>query len=215
MNRFGASLVTLAILFAAFAAVGCSRAGGDLVIRSNGEYNQVLQRAQALSQTRLEAIEAGGLLTKDDIDAFQEAIVLFEALSAYQPSKYSLYLGSGRLYQVLGNDEMAVMRFRQCVNNAPREPDPEAMVLTAQASVYMAQSYLVLQRYEEALEAADAAVGAFPDNPDYLSIRASAFVQLQRVDEAIVDLEKALRIDTDHVPSRDLMKLIELARSSP
>ncbi|HYO14920.1 MAG TPA: tetratricopeptide repeat protein [Thermoanaerobaculia bacterium] len=60
------------------------------------------------------------------------------------------------------------------------------------------RALLLLQRPQEALQAAEAAVQSAPDNPDFLSARGAALLALGKLPEAERDLRRALELQPNH-----------------
>lgn len=75
---------------------------------------------------------------------------------------------------------------------------------------------LSLKRPEEALKAADAALAADPNNPDYVYLRGASEMSLQRLSSAEQDFRKALQLQPRHLAAmNDLAVLLIQVHKEP
>jgi tetratricopeptide (TPR) repeat protein len=184
------------------------------LISSSGDYRETLRKAQALSQPILEKVDAGEEIDDADRVDLRESARLFEGLVAYRPvfapNQYLL----GRIYQALGEDDTALRKLNDCVRSIEADTKDETLRrLDAEARYQATLSLERIGAYREAEIEAKVAVGAYPDNPNFLAALASAQVQLKRLDEARSNLKKALAIDPEHLRSKSLMAFLD--RSMP
>jgi tetratricopeptide (TPR) repeat protein len=88
----------------------------------------------------------------------------------------------------------ALRLIRQEKELAGADPRPRAAEVSA---------LLLLQRLQEALQAAEAAVRSAPDNPDFVHLRGSAHFALRHLTEAERDFRRALELQPGHAGARD------------
>ena len=187
---------------------------GDLPVTSDAEYNEAMTKMEGLSQDRIKASDAGRSLSSDDLAKLREASRLTDRMAAYAPLMASLYFISGKIHHILGEDQVAEERFRQCAlgiaKQAAAQPsDAKNLVATGAEAAYQLSLLLVVRRdFRGALEAADAAVKAVPLSSNYLTARASALNELRRTAEAKQDLQKALLLDPTNRRATALLRLI-------
>jgi tetratricopeptide (TPR) repeat protein len=178
-------------------------------ITSGTEYREVLAKAERLSLQHLVDLDNGIELTEVDKKDLREAAVLFDGLSQAQPTNIAPYLGAGKIYQALGNDDAAIKRFQQGLAVVPKDPILAVKDTAIEMHYLFSRSLFNVRHYDEALSEINRAITQLPfGSPIYLSQRAAINIQLRKYKEANDDLVKALEIDPDHKRSKDLLKFL-------
>jgi tetratricopeptide (TPR) repeat protein len=184
-------------------------------ITSGTEYREVLAKAEKLSLNHLEDLDNGIELTELDRTDLRQAAVLFDGMIEAQPTNIAPYVGAGKIYQALGNDDAAVKRFQQGLATVPPNPILAVKDTAIEARYLLAKSLFNLKLYDDALKQIDVAIKMLPfGSPIYLSQRAAINIERRKYSEANEDLVKALEIDPEHKRSRALLKLLILNTKS-
>lgn len=179
------------------------------VIGQGGDYNKVLAEAESLSKVGLQKIANDEELTARDRKDLTAAAAQFQGLVAFEPTKFAPYLALGMIYRGLGNLEEAERMLKQCVNNIPKSTDPAIIQTAAETKSQLSKALLAQGKSEDALTEANLAVETDRQNPSYLVTRASALIELKRMEEAKADLEEALRMDPSLTRASGMLKLIK------
>lgn len=209
MNR---TLCALGLAVAALALVGCEPGGkGQIPIIRNGEtFNRVLAEAEEHSREILERYDRDEELSEADRKELEEAKLKFEGLIGFQPQGFALHFGMAKVLQALNEHETALQGFERAIALAPPQGSEDVRRTVAEAHGQIARSCIFLGRYAEASEAANRALAMYPRNPDYLSYLASAALELGDNKFARETLDKALRIDAEHLRSRRLRRFLDM-----
>jgi len=205
--RISLALVSVAIVIA---SIGCSGQGDPNpvpIIGDNNEYREVLAKADKESTDILQKISMDETLTSEDRTRLSKAASLWEGLIAYEPNKFSSYLALGMIYRGLDNPEVAERHFRQCLNLIPPSDDLAIVATVNEAHYQLSRALFDEKKYENAAAEASTAVQSDKDNPNYLTARASANIQLKNYDLAKADLKAALKLDPNHKRANSLIKL--------
>lgn len=194
------------------AVSGCSSSDhNDVpVIGHSGDYNIALSRAEELSKGPLAKLANDDELTEADKQALIGASAQFQGIINYRPTAFAPHLANGMIYRALGNLEKAEQHLKQCIVNIPATEDEVIRDTSAEAHYQLSRVYFDQEKYELALAEASSAIETTPNNPNYLTARASAFAQLEQLPEAKKDLEQALILDPDHKRASGLKKLLKL-----
>jgi len=128
-----------------------------------------------------------GTLTPQMREQLARAAALYEESIRERPSEVAFRLGLGRARELLDQWEVALLIFRQVVEAHPRD---------GRALVGMARCLLLLQRPDQALEAADRACAVAPLAEAFL-VRARALRSLGRHEAAQRDFDEARRRDAE------------------
>lgn len=188
---------------------------GTTLINNPSHYTQVLREAEDLVQVPFEMFDSGNDLSDKDRADLRKATKLFESLNQFQPTKIGPYLGAAKAYQILGDYESAERDLQQVLNNIPIYENNDNGKRAAIEALYVMSLVKFGQgNYEEAFKNADLAVTAAPKVPNYRLARASAEVQLKKLDDAKADLQAALELDPGHPKAKRLLKFIESAQKS-
>jgi tetratricopeptide (TPR) repeat protein len=192
---------------------------GVPLISNVSQYNDTLRRAVDLSKGPLEAYDLGDELTAGQLNDLREAARLYDGVDLFWPTKFAPYLPAGKIYYILGDQELAQERLQQCIENAPLEQDPSVRGVV-NATVYEAHYSLSLVKfalgdYKAAYAEANIAASGVPNSANYLAARASAAVQLKKVAEARKDVEQALKLDPNNKKSLQLQTLLSHTKAGP
>ena len=209
----GAGVLLIVILLSGLK--GPEGPDGVELINNLGHYNQVVKDAADLVTPRFAAADAGNDLTDEDRKALREAVKLFAALNSFKPSQIGPYLGAGKAYTLLGDDENAERCLQQLLNNVPLYADNETGHKSEVEAKYLISGIRFRQqKYNEAYAFADEAVKAVPDAPNYLVARASAAIQIKQIKQAKEDVAAALTLDPNHKKALQLATLLK-AQDAP
>lgn len=187
---------------------------GSTAIMSDDEYVAAFKKADELSTSRIQAFEANQPLTADDKAKLREAGDLIDRIDAYKPQRASIFFASGQIHHILGEDDVAEERFRQCVLGTERQALDESQYAgiirgTGAEAGYQLSLLLVNRRdFKGALEQADFAVKLDPQKAKYHTARASALNELRRTDEAKKELKIALALDPNDDRAKGLLHLL-------
>lgn len=186
------------------------------IITNAAQATQAAHEAERLSLQHLKAYDAGETLSDLDKADLQRAAAIFDALSTYSRRFIATYFGAGKIYQALGNDDLAIQRFRQGLAAVPTRPDSSTRDTATETHYLLSVSLFNKQDYPDALGEVGYAIKMLPmDSPIYLAQRASILIQMHppRYSEATHDLLVALRADPRHKRSLGLLKLIGISAS--
>lgn len=218
----GAAIAVAAFLIAALLIFLSGRQTttpeGLPLISTREEFETTLRRVVDGTKGILETWDRQGSITDAERKELRESARLCESLRYTAPENYLVHMLSAKIYLALGEQQLALERIRQCLNNIPIQTDPsikEEVRLTEIEARYVLSLVLVsLGDYEQAYREANAAAEAIPSSANYLAARASALVQLKRLNEARRDVEAALRLDPEHTRSLQLRRLLVNAGGS-
>lgn len=188
--------------------------GGDAILTPM-QYDSADAKAQELSLEPLRLYDSGQPLKEADKAKLRDAVALYDRMNLFNPTTAPLYFLSGKIHHILGEDEIAEERFRQCILNAntdaaARPMQSEGIRLNAAEASYQL-SLLLMQKgkIEEAYTAANDAIANAPESSNYLTARASAENELRRTKDAINDLKRAIQIDPNNERAKTLLKFID------
>ncbi|MBC8065139.1 MAG: hypothetical protein H7Y17_09940 [Chlorobia bacterium] len=179
------------------------------IIGSDGDYKQVLADAERLSSSGLQKIANDEEISAKDRADLTAASAQFQGLIAFEPGKFAPYLALGMIYRGLGNLEDSERMLKQCLNNLPKSTDPAIVQTAAEAKSQLSKVLLAQGKSEDALTEANLAVETDRQNPSYLVTRASALIQLKRMEEAKADLKEALKMDPTLTRASGMLRLIK------
>ena len=188
--------------------------GFGAAILTDDEYERDFNQMTDLSKDRLAAYDANRPLSPDDMAKLRQAGDLVDRLDAYRPLMASFYFLSGKIHHVLGEDDIAEERFRQCVLGIDRQmadqPQNAPLLRVTGAEAAYQLSLLLINRrdFKGALEQATLAVAADPQTSRYHTARGSALNELRRTDEAKQELKTALRLDPKNSRAAGLLRFI-------
>ncbi len=200
------------MIFLCLFLIGCtSNDPTDVpVIGHGGEYNIALSKAEELSKGPLAKLANDEELTEADKQSLIGASAQFQGIIDYRPTAFAPHLANGMIYRALGNLEKAEQHLKQCIVNIPATEDTVILDTSAEAHYQLSRVYFDQEKYEDALAEASSAVQTTPENPSYLTARASALAQLDQLSEAKKDLNAALALDPKHKRANGLKKLLRL-----
>jgi tetratricopeptide (TPR) repeat protein len=85
----------------------------------------------------------------------------------------------------------------------------------ARARALEVQLLLRMQRFQDALKAAEAAVASDPKNPDFFYLRGASQIALQHVPEAEKDLRRTLEISPQHIAALNDLAVVMMLQKKP
>ncbi len=188
--------------------------GYGTAINDDAEYERLFVQMEGLSQSRIAAYDANKPLTTDDKEKLRQAGNLVDRLNTYRPLMASLYFISGKVHHILGEDEVAEQMFRQCVLGMDRqmadEPDkaPVLRVTGGEAAYQLSQLLYNRHDFKAALDQANLAVRAVPQDSRYHTQLGSVLNELRRTPEAKQELIKAIHLDPNNGRAVSLLRFI-------
>ena len=105
-----------------------------------------------------------------------------------------------------GQNDKALEAVRKEVAAAPAN---------ARARGLEVQLLLRMQRFPDALKAADTAVAADPKNPDFVYLRGASQIALQHISEAEKDLRRTLEMSTQHIAAMNDLAVVMMLQKKP
>jgi tetratricopeptide (TPR) repeat protein len=105
-----------------------------------------------------------------------------------------------------GQNDKALEAVRKEVAAAPAN---------ARARGLEVQLLLRMQRFPDALKAADAAVAADPKNPDFVYLRGASQIALQHIPEAEKDLRRTLEMSPQHIAAMNDLAVVMMLQKKP
>lgn len=191
---------------------GCVGAGDSPdsipVYRSSNEAADGMAEAAKLSVGPIERFFAGEKLTEKQTNDLVEADRLITGVIAFDPSQFQVYVAVGRIQFALGDYELAEVALREAVHFAPSEPSSDAKMVVAETHYLLSRTLFAKRLYAPAIEEAEIALKLAPENPDNLTARAAALIQVGKSEEAAKDLAHALEHYPDHARANQLRKLL-------
>jgi tetratricopeptide (TPR) repeat protein len=185
---------------------------GKLMVRTPGEYSKLREDTQAAAIPIVERLDKGEPLTEADREVLERVAEQLDAMMLYEPTAVVPAFLRGRIAFAFEDSERAEVALRQAIANSTKsisEKDSPALKATAIEAHYLLSRVLASKReFEEAYRFADIAVKGNSKNPNYLAARASAAVQLKKMDVARLDVIAALRLDPNHSFARGLAGLL-------
>lgn len=178
------------------------------LIRSEQEYQQTLQEAQRLAVPALSAVDLGNEPTPIQRADLETAEKMYEGIVAYKPTAFGPHATAGRIDQVLGDADRAIVHFQQAMLNKPANPSADTRHVIAVTHYFFSLALFDRQLYGDAAAEARIALLTDPKNPDFLTALASALLQKGTKDGAETAVQKALAIKPDHKRAKQLDGLI-------
>jgi tetratricopeptide (TPR) repeat protein len=179
-------------------------------ISSPQDFQLVHDEAERLSMQHLKDVDDGVPLTEKAKTDMQHAAALFDGMINAAPTNLALYIGCGKIYQTLGNDEAAIKRLQAGLSKVSIAPNPAIRDTAIEGHYLLSLSYFNLKNYPAALKEVSIAIDLFPTSPIYYTHRASIYIQLKNYTEATRDLFSALDADQSYKPALARLKLIGL-----
>lgn len=179
------------------------------VIGDADSWGATIHEAEELSKNHFIAADRGEELTDADRADLRKAAKLFDSANRFFPMKIGPFVGAGKAYQLTGELEAADERLRQAISNvqyAKTESDRNNVI---EAQRLLSEVKARENDWDSAFKLADAAVKAAPNAPQYLATRASAEIQLKKLNEAAADIALALKLDPTNRDALRLKKLFD------
>lgn len=209
----------MAIAAALLAVLVTFRGGGKVedaadevpVYRTQSEANRGFADAAEQSIQPLKDFFAGDKLGKPQVAALGHARRFLKGVVAFDPNSFATFVAVGRISLALEDYPEAERYLREAVRLAPNPPTGDWKQIEAETHYLLSRTLYQTRAYAAAIDEADLAITLAPDNPDNLVARASALLQVGKVDEAKKDLESALILNPEVPGGQALSKLIENA----
>lgn len=209
-NWIVGGIIAAVALYFIWNAVSGSQSGGP--ITNAAEYEQAISEAEKLSLKHLEAFDRGEELSAQDKQDLTKAATLFDRMSEVQANNIAPFVGAGKIYQVLGQDEIAIQRLVQGLSTVPDKPIPAVLDTAIEAHYLLSVSNFNLKRYDEALAQIDIAIKMFKNpSPIYLTQRARIKIEKREYESAQADLTNALTADPSYQPAQGLVRFIVIS----
>ncbi len=200
--------IVIALVAIYFVWNAANPASSDSPIYSTAEYQERLAEAEKLSLDNLERFDRGEPLDAKAKAELAQAAKIFDRLSEVQAKNIAPFVGAGKIYQTLDQDELAVQRFTQGLATVPKDPIDAILDTAIETHHLLSISYFKLHKYDAALQESSVAIKMFKQNsPIYLTQRARVYLEQRNYVRAMRDLVVALDTDADYAPARSLVKL--------
>lgn len=187
---------------------GCGKSPDIPVIASGSEYEDRLSEAQQISQDILVKYEQGVAISEEEKGRLKEALSIFNGLIAFNPHGFGPYFGAGKIHQILGEPELALVDYKNFVDHAPERPTEEIKQLIAEAYYASGAIYESNGEFDRAYECGKEAVKNFRKNPNYLAFLASSELRNGKDDLAAKLVAEALSIDPSHGRAKQLQLML-------
>lgn len=212
----------VAIAAAALALMLTFRGGGKVedaadevpVYRTQSEANRGFAEAAELSIQPLKDFFAGDKLGEPQVAALHQARRLLKGVVAYDPKYFATFVAVGRISVALEDYPEAERYLREAVRLAPDPPTGDWKQIEAETHYLLSRTLYQTKSFAAAIDEADLAITLAPDNPDNFVARASALLQVGKVDEAKEALDRALALNPQVPGGEALRKLIEIATAN-
>ena len=204
--------IVVALVLAAIVVFSRPGAPGAKNISNNAQMKEAVKQVTALSGPQIEKYDLGGTLTEKDLSDLRAAIPFYRQLSQFEPNNWHPYFAMGKIYHIFGEDENAEPMFNECLKLVDQEKNPQLIKFahnTAVETIYQLSE--IAQKKGDAQEAyrlADKAAKEVPNSPPYRTQRASALIELRRIDEAKKELAAALKLDPNYPKAITLAKFL-------
>ena len=185
---------------------------GGKAISNDQEYRSAELRADALTKELVPKYDRGGTPTESERVTLRKAVTLYDKMSAFTPAISPLFFASGKIHHILGEDDIAEEKYRQCMltfyNDAATRPQfAKGIRLTgAEASYRLATMLVKGVNKQAAFEASDVAVYYMKESSAYYTVRAEALIGLGNVKAARADLQEAIRLLPSNPEPRRLLE---------
>ncbi len=153
---------------------------------------------------------ADRLMASGDRD--QARVVYFQALSdlhraaGYDPSDRQVIKETAAVYRNLGQPQRALESMQSLVETYSPGEEPQ------QVLYWTGLDYMALRRYDDAVASLTTALSRDRPTPELLCSLGEAQYRCGRSQEAVVALERALALNPQHAPSRQLLSEIQVAQ---
>jgi tetratricopeptide (TPR) repeat protein len=182
---------------------------GSLIGKTTDEERakELVQQAEVLTRAKLDKFEANEPLDPEDRPDLEKAVGLFHEVEQILHSSYKGFLGAGYVQVVLEDWPNALDSLRAALARPPRTLTADDKASIAQTHYLYARALISSNRAREAEKEASEAL-AFERTPNFLCARASARIQLHKLEDAQKDLLEALTLAPGHTWSQSLLKFI-------
>jgi tetratricopeptide (TPR) repeat protein len=134
------------------------------------------------------------------------ALQSFEEAARLDPESATPFLWLARTYRMMGDNQQAAAYANRAVAYNPDQPEP--LLLAGEIA-------LDARQYREAENSARSILQLFPDHPAALVLQARSLAAMNRPDEALVLLEKALAKTNDQIALKlERVRLLARARGN-
>ncbi|HTQ10009.1 MAG TPA: hypothetical protein VMI31_08070, partial [Fimbriimonadaceae bacterium] len=185
-------------------------------LKSDVQAEDLMKQAQDLSLRHLQDYDNGAAMSEGDKEDLRKAAALFDSVCEYKPGDIRPWLGAGKIYQALGDDDAAIKRLTQGLADMASVQSPVLADTATEAHYVLSVSLFNKRDYADALKQVDIAIQRLPmASPIYLGQRASIEIQMKppRIADANHDLAVALKADPTNKRCLSLLKLLTLSDS--
>lgn len=203
----------LIMTWAAILALGCQPDANEPPIYRNGDdYQEALSKVRELTKEPFEALHEGFPISEREKKNLLEADRLIDGMIAYKSDIYAPYVLKGLTKRALGDFERAKKAFEQAMLLAPKDPKGDNRGTVGRVYDEMSTLFFEQNDFSGAEGYSETAVSLVPDDPSILTNAASIKVQLNKPEEALSLLERALKRDPNYARALDLKKLVLMSR---
>lgn len=188
------------------------KANSEPIVANVAAYEKAIKDSQALSKTGMAKFESGEALDPDDKVAIQKAIDKLEGAVKFNPTRFTTYSIIGKLNLALEKDTEAEQAFLQAINLVPIDITKEEKIVMASTHADLARMAILRTQYGPAELYAQKAVEFAPNLTIGYTTLARVRIQQNRIPEAKKLIEKAFELNPQDLETRDLIKLIKLAK---
>jgi len=189
---------------------GCSGTKKPDVISNLNDRNNTVVQIRTLTTVAFAKIVADEPVDADDKANAEKALPMVKKVLEYSPNEPESYVLLGRTYWVLDRHKEAEGSFKQAVD-IQRKYKTSSDALEAEAHHDWARLAISDGRWDEGGKEVDEALKLFPDDPRYLTTKASVQLQAKDVEGARVNAAKALKIDPQNSRALTMLKMIQAA----
>ena len=180
---------------------------GEAIFRA-GRYSEALARFEAASQADPEDLDAAVGVAKSKLllERADDALAVLKKLSAANPKSIRVAYWYGRALESLGAREQALGVYGAALKNPTTDPGV--------VDLYVAQALLLSQlgKSEQAKATLQAASTALPGSPAIPRALGEIALTDGRVEQAVVEFQKALAIDPQDLGARFKLGVAERRR---
>lgn len=183
------------IVFFGAAMVLRGRSSGREVpyINDQIQYEETLDVIEKDTAVVFAKFDADEELTKEDVEVLQGVQPKIQGLVNFASNHFGIYHLKAKVHFALGEYQDAVHACNRLYELGPSRGSDDVVGVVAETRYICSRSYLMLNRYDEAIAEAKAALAVFPDVPKYRFALASAYFQAGRDKDARDVIDRAVR----------------------
>lgn len=195
----------------AIAIVGCqSKTTNPNLVTDMNQAVEVLQKIQTLTEPSFEKMRNRVALDESDTKKLEEALPLAKELTAFDPLDIGFMSILGKIQIGLDKDQEGKSTLENALLLSPKAGDDQDPIIRAGIHSDIADIFFKSEKFDLALESTDKATALLPQDPYFLTQKASILIELERYSEAKTACQSALKIDPGHKPAQDLLKLLDM-----